>query len=136
MESSTQVSEEESWHLAYSVFIFTLQALASSPEEACAAMGSCNTAWELKDDGMAGEYLLGRGHLSAEQEMAVRQLLEQLRAVPASELPSGEGLAPNLAAMRHPAWQPVRASAAALLGILGPVTASSRAYLEWLGNAP
>ncbi|GAB6197556.1 hypothetical protein [Lysobacter xanthus] len=136
MESSPQVSEEESWHLAYSVFIFTVQALASPAQEACEAMGSYNTAWELKDDAMAGSYLLGHGRLSPEQEMSVRHLLDKLSAVPVNDLPGGAGLAPNLTAMRHPSWEPVRAAAAALLAVLAPVTESSRAYLESLGNAP
>ena len=136
MESSAQVSEEESWHLAYGVFVFTLSALALPAQEASEAMGSYNTAWELRDDGMAGRCLLGRGRLSPQQELAIRQLLDQLSVVPANELPAGAGLAPNLVAMSHPSWEPVRASAAALLGILAPVTASSRAYLESLGNAP
>ena len=136
MDSSAQVSEEESWHLAYGVFVFTLEALALPAQEACEAMGSYNTAWELKDDGMAGRYLLGRGRFSPQQELAIQQLLDQLSAVPVNELPGGAGLAPNAAAMRHRSWEPVRASAAALLCILAPVTASSRAYVESLGNAP
>jgi hypothetical protein len=136
MESSQQVSEEEAWHLAYNVFLFTLDALASSSREACEAMGSYNTAWELKDDGLAGRYLFGRGRLSSEQEIAVAQFLDRLATVPVDDMPGGSGLEPNLAAMNHPAWEPVRSSAAELLKVLAAVTESNRSYFESLSNAP
>ena len=58
MENPNQVSEAEGWHISYQIFIFTLEALARPPREACEAMGSDNPAWELRDDGMAGRYLL------------------------------------------------------------------------------
>lgn len=135
MENPNQVSEAEGWHISYQIFIFTLEALARPPREACEAMGSYNPAWELRDDGMAGRYLLGSGRLSAGQEAGIQHLVDQLDAVPVDQMPGGAGLAPNLAAMRHPSWEPVRVSAAALLELLAPVTASSRAYLDSLGEA-
>ena len=136
MDSSSQISEEESWHLAYGVFVFTLEALASPAEDACKVMGYVNTAWELKDDGLAGSYLLGLGYLSHDQEREVMAFLEQLDTVPVNDMPSGWSVEPNLAAMRHPAWKPIRASARELLMSLAPVTRESRAYIESLGNAP
>jgi len=45
MENPNQVSEAEGWHISYQIFIFTLEALARPPREACEAMGSYNTAW-------------------------------------------------------------------------------------------
>jgi hypothetical protein len=136
MASSPQVSERESWHLAYGVFLFTLEALASEPEEACEAMGSVNTAWELRDDALAGRHLLGRHRLSSAQEQALRQFCALLVSVPVNDMPSGSGLLPNLTAMQHSAWETVRAAAAALLGILAPATDAHRAYLQSLGTAP
>jgi len=84
---------------------------------------------------MAGRYLLGSGRVSAGQEAGIQHLVDQLDAVPVDQMPGWAGLAPNPVAMRHPSWEPVRASAAALLELLAPVTASSRAYLDSLGKA-
>ena len=136
MDSSSQISEEESWHLAYGVFVCTLEALASPAEEACKVMGYVNTAWELRDDGLAGSYLLGRGYFSHDQEREIRTFLEQLDTVPVNDMPSGWSMEPNLSAMRHPAWEPIRVSARALLASLALVTRESHAYIESLGNAP
>ena len=136
MDRSLHVSEEESWHLAYGIFLFTLEALASTPEEACEAMGNVSTAWELKDDALAGRYVLGHARLSPHQEDMLQSFFQLLDTVPVNNVPGGSGLQPNLTAMRDSAWEPVCAAAGSLLEVLPPATEAHRTYLRSRGITP
>ncbi|WP_157521948.1 hypothetical protein [Mitsuaria sp. 7] len=93
---------------AYRVFADALAVLASAAEKQCESVGDFNVAWELKDEVQAGRYLVGKGHLDAEQEAWISALVCALDAVPATTLPAGSDRASNLAAMQHPAWIPLR----------------------------
>jgi len=132
MSTPPQISDLEASHNAYDVFLFTLEALASTPEKQCELMGDFNTAWELRDDALGGRYLVGTGFFTQQQETAVLELLAAVDPIPVNELPSGSGRTANLAAMRAPVWEPVRVQAQTLLAILAPLTAANRAFL---GNA-
>ena len=123
-------SEEEARHISYRTFLHTLEALADDPGEQCQRMGDFNTAWTLRDEALGGHYLVGTGFFSAQQESAVLELLAAVRLVPASDMPAGSGRAVNLAAMRHPAWEPLRGMARNLIATLAPVTETNREYLR------
>ena len=129
MSDSSQISALEASHNAYSVFVFTLESLASPPEKQCELMGDYNTAWELRDDALAGHYLIGSGLFTDEQESAVLEFLTAIGPVPVNDMPTGSGRATNLAAMQDPAWEPIRDHARHLLAILAPVKTANRAYL-------
>jgi hypothetical protein len=92
-------------------------------------MGDDNTAWELRDDALAGHYLIDSGLLSGQQASAVLAFLAAIHPVPVNEMPSGSGRSPNLAAMQHPAWAPIRLLSKDLLGTLASATAANRAFL-------
>lgn len=104
----------------YRVFAEALAILASTAEEQCESVSDFNVAWELKDEVQAGQYLVGKGHLDAEQEAWILALVCALDAVPATTLPAGSGRASNLAAMQHPAWIPLRVLARHALEALPP----------------
>lgn len=128
MSDSFQISTLEAAHNAYDVFAFTLGALASPAEKQCELMGDYNTAWELRDDALAGHYLIGSGLFTAPQEAAILELVRAVEPIQVNSMPFGAGRAANLAAMQHPAWEPIRHLARELLDILAPVTAANRAF--------
>lgn len=130
MSTPSQISAEESSHNAYQVFLFTLEALASQAEEQCALMGDFNTAWELRDDALAGRYLISSAFFTDEQEAAVLEFLAAIDPVPVNTMPSGAGRTANLAAMQHPAWEPIRTLAQQLITVLKPVTRANQAYFK------
>ena len=129
MSDPSQISALEASHNAYDVFLFTLEALASPAEKQCELLGDYNTAWELRDDALAGHYLIGSGLFTDQQETAVLEFLAAIDPVPVNDMPSGAGRAANIAAMQNLAWEPIRDLALRLLAILAPVTAANRAYL-------
>jgi hypothetical protein len=136
MSDPQQTSALEASHLAYDVFIFTVEILSSSPEQQCEAMGDYSTAWELRDDALAGHYLIDSGLFTEQQEPAVLAFLAAVHPVPVNDMPAGSGRAPNLAAMQHPAWEPVRSLSKNLLAILASPTEANRAFLAAQANAP
>ena len=136
MSDPQEVSALEASHLAFDVFIFTVEALSSSPEEQCEVMGDYNTAWELRDDALAGHYLIGSGLFTEHQESAMLDFLAAVQPVPVNDMPAGSGRAANLAAMQHPAWEPIRSLSKDLLVILAPVTEANRTFLGAQSHAP
>ncbi|MCE4360022.1 hypothetical protein [Xanthomonas hortorum] len=136
MSDPQQISALEASQLAYDVFIFTVETLSRSPEDQCEAMGDYNTAWELRDDALAGHYLIGSGLLTDQQESAILTFLAAVHPVPVNDMPSGSGRAPNLTAMQHPAWELVRSLSKDLLETLASTTQANRAFLELQANAP
>jgi hypothetical protein len=133
--SGASVTDEDQFHNAYRIFHMAVVIAALPAEEQCAAMGSYNVAWELRDDVSAGRYLLGRGYLSTLQEERVATLVEAVKLVPASALPAGTGIASNIEAMSHASWQPVRVLATEVLRQLAPFTAANATYLGLPQNA-
>jgi hypothetical protein len=129
MTETPQISALEASHLAYNVFIYTLEVLAKSPEEQCETMGDYNTAWELRHDALNARYLIGSGFFTDQQECAVLEFLAALELIPVNDMPSGAGREPNLAAMQSPAWEPIRLLSLDLLATLASVTEANQAYL-------
>ena len=99
-------------------------------------MGHCNTAWELQSDIAAGRYLIGKEFLSADDEKAIAALTDAVDAVPVNTLPGGAGRDPNLAAMQHSVWIPLREQAAKLRLCLQPAAARTYAYLNLPPDLP
>ena len=131
-----EISPEEAAQNSYQVFHFTLQALASQPEEHCEMMGDYNTAWELRDDALAGHYLIGSDLFTSEQESALLAFLAAVKPLPVNNMPSGSGRAVNLSAMQDPVWGPIRVLAQDLLATLEPVTQTNQAYFKNIASAP
>ncbi len=124
---------EEVFFVGFRVFHMSVEFAALPPEEQCQALGCFNVAWELRKDLLDGSYLLGQGLLTSEQEASIEMLLAVVG--PAQSLPGGAGIEPNLAAMQHPSWEPVRSAAAETLRQLAPVVAANPEHLGPRANA-
>ncbi|WP_146096779.1 hypothetical protein [Xanthomonas arboricola] len=99
-------------------------------------MGDYNTGWELRDDALYGQNLIGTGFFTEQQESAVLAFMAAAHLVPANDIPGGSGRTVNLVAMQHPAWEQVRLLAKALLEILAPVTEANRAFIGSPADSP
>jgi hypothetical protein len=108
--------------------------LAEAPENQCQLMGDYNVAWEIKEDVLAGRYLVNRGYLSASQEAWVIALAAALETVNTLVLPAGPGREANLLAMQDPKWDPLRFLAAEVARQLAPFTEANAKYLK-LGSS-
>jgi len=135
MARSEPLGAEESFRNGCHYFLQALEILSRDPERQCKEMGDYNVAWELKDDVMAGRYLLGQRFLVASEEAAIARLLKALEAVDVRDMPGGAGREPNLRAMAHVSWAPVRALAKAVFEQLRPLAAANRAYFARGGGA-
>lgn len=135
MPKPQPLGAEESFRNGCHYFLQALEILSHEPERQCKEMGDYNTAWELKDDVMAGRYLLGQGFLLAAEEAAIARLLKALEAVDVRGMPGGDGREPNLKAMANASWAPVRALAKTVLWQLRSVDEANRAYFARGGGA-
>jgi hypothetical protein len=125
--------DEEAWHNAYFYFRTAIELATLPAEQQCEEMGDYNVAWELREDVAAGKYLLNRGQLSASQEEEVGRLVALVQL--ANVLPAGAGRQPNLLAMQHESWHPVRELAALVLKHLEQVTHANAAFFGGPQNA-
>lgn len=129
------ISDEEGWHHTYATFRMAVECATLPAEQQCEEMGDYNVAWELRDDVSAGKYLLNRGRLSESQEEGIAALVALVELVPANALPAGAGRKPNLVAMQHDSWVPVRELAAKTQQQLEQVTRANAAYFGQPPNA-
>lgn len=128
------IADEGEFHSSYRIYLNALEMLAEPPENQCQLMGDYNVAWELKEDVLAGKYLVNRGYLSASQEAWVVAMASALETVSTLVLPAGPGREANLLAMQSPNWEPLRFLAAEVVRQLAPFTALNSSYLR-LGNS-
>jgi len=138
VEMAEELEREESEHNSFHSFHQTLALLSLPATEASKTSGHYNTAWEIRSDitGHPISYLtkstaLG---LTTAQIDAIATLVKLVTALP-EEAVSPKGINTrtiegDIASMRHPAWEPVRKYAAALLEILKPVAIRNQAYFE------
>ena len=112
--------------------------LSLPAEEASNANANYNTAWELGYDivnhpisYLANATFLG---ISTAQLDAIEAFVKMVAAIPEDAVsPKGintrtpEG---DIASLKHPAWNPVRAYAAEVIKILQPVAVRNKAYFE------
>jgi len=123
------LQEDDAFHHSVHYYLSALEILAASADEQCDLMGNHNVAWELKDDASAGKYLVGRGHLTSEQEVWVQALSDALDSVNAEALPAGSDKEANLVAMNHPGWEPLRSLAREVIRQLAPFASINATYL-------
>ncbi len=119
---------EEARHNAYFYFIEAVATLAAEPTTQCERMGDHNVAWEIKDDVLAGRYLVEWDLLIPQQREAILSLAKALDCLPADALDGGQGREVNLRAMRNVAWQPLRIQATKTLAILDTLTKANGDY--------
>jgi hypothetical protein len=125
---SDAISAEESFRNSCHYFLEALRVLGLPPEQQCEEVGDYNVAWELKNDVLAGRYLLGLGFLSTSQEAQMLRVLEAVEAVEVNRLPAGAGRERNLKAMVDLSWEPVRFTAAEVFVALESLAADNAAY--------
>ena len=130
MTYSDLQADEEEFHSSYRIFISAVEMLAGTADEQCQFMGDCNVAWELKDDVIAGKFLIDRGYLSNSQEAWVVALIGALSVADTQILPSGNGMQVNLQAMESACWQPLRFLAAEVLKQLALFTSENAKHLQ------
>jgi hypothetical protein len=129
-QPSEPMDAEETYQHIFFYFIQALGILAMDPKPQCEAEGNFNVAQELKNEILSGRYVIGRGKLSESEETAIATLAAAVAAVPDSALTFANGHAPNLKTMSHPAWMPIRAQAASLLGLLDSRIVENKAYFD------
>lgn len=133
-----EMSLEESEHYSFYTFHNRLVLLSLPAEEASNNNGNYNTAWELKYEivnhpisYLANSTFLG---LSAAQLDAIEAFTRMAAGIPDDAVsPKGidtrtvEG---DIASLKHPVWDSVRAHAAEMIKILEPVAVRNKAYIE------
>jgi len=113
--------DEEAYANAYYYFHEALEVLAKDAEAQCQEMGYFNVAWEAKDDAIKNGYAvlnIADGKLSAQQEDQLRELLENVAAIPDAVVNVPNSKAAHVLAMGDPCWDPIRAQAKRLLSLL------------------
>jgi hypothetical protein len=71
-ELRAPVTDEQAFHHAYGLFADALDILTRPPEEQCRLMCNFCVPTKLKQDIQAGEFLVGAGYLTEEQEAAIQ----------------------------------------------------------------
>ena len=133
-----EMSREESEHHSFHTFHGLLQRLSLPAVEASNANGNYNTAWETKD-GIANHpisYLAESAFLglSTAQIDSIRTITKMVAALPDEAVSpkntNTRTLEGDIASLRHPAWDPVRAYAAEVVEILQPVAVRNDTYFK------
>lgn len=90
-----------------------LEILSLPAPDQCRAMGNFNVAWELRDDALAGEYLINGpvSRATPMQHELLRELFRELRELPVDAINQPNTTAGNLEALNQPAWARVRVEA-------------------------
>jgi hypothetical protein len=111
------MSPEESWDNGRLYFVQALLVLAEEAPEQCRVMGNFNVPWELKDDVLAGEFLLNSpvSRFSENQRGLLNDLFRELRALPSDAVNQPNTAEGNLRGMSHIAWANLRVRAKELL---------------------
>ncbi len=131
-QTPSKIENEESFESDYRLFIFCLDALASSPLSACDKYGNYNVAYELQLDVSSGTYLSNHPshRLSQEQILKIQELSTILLSLPDDAVVFSNTIEESIQNMEHPSWEPIRALAVKLLENLIPVTELNTAYFE------
>src|ERR1700761_9405677 len=133
-----EMSVEEAEHHLFSAFHPDLLLLSLPAEEASKVNGNYNTAWELRYfiGGYSITYMANAKflNLSTAQLDAIKAFVELVDTIP-DEVVSPKGadtrtVEGDIASLKHPAWDPIRAHAAEVIKILQPVAARNKAYFE------
>lgn len=121
-----------SYEMSLDVFLQALAVLAEPPEQACKTYGFYNVAWELKEDLLSAEYLLGSqyAYFSPEQREQISALLHDLHQLPDAATSFTRTAQESVENMLHDAWESPREKAIRLLLTLEDVLAKNTAYLN------
>jgi len=112
----TASEEAELW---FSAFVDALATAAADPDLQCEKMSNHNVAWEIKDDLLRGDNLLGTGLLTGSQEREWTALHDLVQKIPQEILVAARTYDANHKAMTHKSWKTVRLAASHLLLQLG-----------------
>ncbi|WP_250633519.1 hypothetical protein [Pinirhizobacter soli] len=122
---------------AFFYFIKSLRVLACSAVEQCEEMGNCNTSWQIQRDvtsGGLGSLRVSASYLSWEEAESIVDLVAALRRLPqgaiTAALMNTTSHAGCVTSMSHPAWEPLRKDAKALLLKLGKAIERNEAYFQ------
>lgn len=120
------------YEMSLDVFLQALAVLGEPPEQACKTYGFRNVAWELKEDLLSAEYLLGSQHacFSPQQREQISALLGELHQLPEAAIRVTRTAQESVENMLHEAWESPRQKAAGLQDILQDVLARNAAFLN------
>lgn len=132
MRQDTSLNNKDLMENSYYYFIETLSTLAKSSADQCAAMGDYNVAFELRDDGLVVDDLIGQEiiEFTPDQMEGMKELSLALHALSDEALKGGSTREDNSKGMSNPEWQLVREIAKKLMVILASRTLENRNYLN------
>jgi hypothetical protein len=135
--ASEEMDARDEFENCFLHFVDALRVLSHDAVAQCEEMGNYNTPWEIQRDisgGGLGSLRLSALYLAWDQAekildvvAAVRRLPDEAIAVPHMKMTSHVGC---IAAMNHPAWEPLRKEAAQLLQLLEPAIQRNQAYFQ------
>ncbi len=120
------------YEMSLDVFLQALAVLAEPPEQACKTYGFYNVAWELKEDLLGAEYLLGSqyAYFSPAQRQQISTLINDLHQLPEAAIRFTRVAQESVENMLHETWEVPREKAAQLLAILDDVLTTNAAFLS------
>ena len=128
------LGDEDGLQSGFFNFIEALCTLKSTAEEQAARMPEGLIPWDVKDDALAGLFLRNHPTLSFSLPLIemMNKLVTELDRLPDAALYPERPFTKEscLAAMKHPAWTPLRLQAAFLLQELKPAIQSNRKALN------
>jgi hypothetical protein len=118
-------------------FVEALTALTHDAVMQCEQAENYNAPWEIKDNvysqGLAS-LRMSAAYLSWEQAEKILDLLASLRRLPKEAISVPHMKMTHhvgcITAMNHPAWEPLRKEAEALLALLEPAVERNQAYFK------
>ena len=135
--TSEKMDAREEFENCFLHFVDALRVLSHDAAKQCEEMGNYNTPWEIQRDasgGGLGSLRLSAPYLSWDQAekivdlvAALRRLPKEALSVPHMKMTSHVGC---ITAMNHPAWEPLRKEAEALVALLKPAIERNEAYFQ------
>lgn len=135
--STDDTNSREEFENCFLHFVDAMRVLTHDATTQCEEMGNYNTPREIQSDatgGGLGSLRLSAPFLSWEQAekivdlvAALRRLPKEAISVPHMKMTSHVGC---VTAMNHPAWEPLRKEAEALLVLLKPAIERNQAYFQ------
>lgn len=137
-----QSDDRDVFETLFLSFIRALHMLSNDAATQCEKMGNYNVPWEIQHDVQDGCLLLLQSpeiRLTEEQSIKLKGLAEALGGLPKEAVAPTGMVTTNhmgcLTAMKHPAWSPLRKSAARLLELLVPLIQKNAAYFKSLPSS-
>ncbi|WP_250623301.1 hypothetical protein [Pinirhizobacter soli] len=135
--NSDSPGTHEVFENAFFYFIKALRVLACNAAKQCEEMEDCNTPWQIQRDvtsGGLGSLRVSASFLSWEEAESIVDLVAALRRLPQEAITAAfmntTSHAGCVTSVSHPAWEPLRKDAKALLLKLEKAIERNEAYFQ------